>query len=211
LRTPLAIICGEVDVTLERPRTSPEYIEALGSIGGETERMMRLINELLMLARSDAAELQLDLESLDLAELLAILVEQMQHEAVAASVDLRVDLPTPLPVRGDRDRLLQLFINLLENGFIYAPGCRMVIRGRLDGDAVQIEVTDTGPGIAPEHLPFLFERFYRVDKARNRASGGSGLGLAISQEIVHAHQGTIRVESEVDVGTTFIIRLPRDV
>lgn len=211
LRTPLAIIRGEVDVTLERPRASTEYVKALGSIGSETERMTRLINELLLLARSDVAELQLELESLDLSELLAILAEQMQNEAEAASVELSIDLPTPLPVRGDRDRLLQLFINLLENGFIYAPGSHMMIRGRVAGDAVEIAVTDTGPGIAPEHHPVLFERFYRVDKARNRASGGSGLGLAISQEIVHAHQGTIRVESTVGVGTTFIVRLPRGV
>lgn len=209
LRTPLAILRGEVEVTLAQPRPPAEYVATLRSIGGETERMVRLVNELLLLARSDSADLALEWESLDLAELLAILVEQMQNEAATAQVALTAELPMALPVWGDRDRLLQLFINLIENGLIHAPGSRLVIHGRSVGQTVTIAVTDTGPGIPAHHLPFLFERFYRVDPGRSRARGGSGLGLAIAQEIVHAHQGAIRIESEIGRGTTVIVTLPR--
>lgn len=209
LRTPLAIIRGEVDVTLEQERTPVEYAATLRSIGGETERMTRLVNDLLLLARSDAAELQLDREALDLTDLLALLVEQMQSEATVAGVTLTTALPASLPVWGDRDRLLQLFINLLENALIYAPGSAVQINGQATPDDIVITVEDTGPGIAAEHLPYLFERFYRVDKARSRVSGGSGLGLAIVQDIVHAHDGNIEVYSQVGEGTTFRVRLLR--
>jgi heavy metal sensor kinase len=210
LRTPLAVVRGVVDVSLEQPRTPCEYAATLRSIGAETERMTRLVNELLLLARSDAAELVLEREAVDLADLLAVLVEQMQAEAEVAGVTLTTELPVPLRVWGDRDRLLQLFINLVDNGLTYAPGSHVNLRGEIGGGFVVIAVIDTGPGIPPEHLPHLFERFYRVDKARSRARGGSGLGLAIAQEIVHAHGGAIQVESEVGVGTTFTVRLPQD-
>ncbi len=209
LRTPLAIIRGEVDVTLEQPRTPAQYEAALRSIGAEAERMTRLASDLLLLARSDAAELPLQRDVLDLADLLSVLVDEMRPQAEAAAVQLRTDLPQPLPVWADSDRLLQLFINLLENTLFYAAGSTVLVRGRLRPDVVEVTVADTGPGIAPEHLPNLFERFYRVDKARSRAGGGSGLGLAIAQEIAHAHGGEIGVESEVGAGTIFILRLPK--
>jgi heavy metal sensor kinase len=211
LRTPLAVIRGEVDVTLEQPRTPAEYEESLRSIGAEAERMSRLANELLLLARGDADELPLEQEEVDLADLLTILAEQIQGEARAANVTLATELPASLLVWGDRDRLLQLFINLLENAFTYAPDSRVTIQGRMDGDSVIMAVTDTGPGIPSAHLPHLFERFYRADKARSRANGGSGLGLAIAQEIVHAHGGTLDANSQVGQGTTFTVRLPRSI
>lgn len=208
LRTPLAVIQGEVDVTLEQPRTQADYVEALASIGDESERMSRLINELLLLARSDADELPLHCEALDLADLLRVLAGELQAQARATDVNLTVDLPQPLPVYADADRMLQLFINLLENAFTYASGSRVILSGRRRAAAVVISVADSGPGIAPEHLPHLFERFYRVDKARSRKSGGSGLGLAIVQEIVQAHRGEIAVESSEHRGTVFTVWLP---
>ena len=212
LRTPLSVMRGEVDVTLDQPRTSADYQRTLRSIGAETQWMARLVNDLLLLARSDAAELSLDTGRIDLADLLGVLVEQMTAQAESAGVNLRADFDQPLIVCADPDRLLQVFINLLQNAFTYAPGSTVTVRGRLDGDSVGVTVADTGPGIAPEHLPHLFERFYRVDSARSRSletTGGSGLGLSIAQEIVHTHGGSVTVESEVGRGTTFTVRLPQ--
>jgi heavy metal sensor kinase len=209
LRTPLAVIGGEIEVTLERPRSQSEYIETLRSVQGEAQRMNRLVRELLQLARADAGELRLELEDLDLAELLRDLVEQMQRHAQEAGVRLEANLPASLPIYGDRDRLFELFINLFENAFVYAPGSAVMVRARSDNEDIFVSVKDTGPGIPAEHLPHLFERFYRVDQARRRSSNGSGLGLAIAQEISRAHGGDISVQSEPGQGTTFTVRLRR--
>ena len=208
LRTPLAVIRGEIDVTLERPRAPAVYVEALESIGGEAERMTRLVSDLLLLARSDNAQLPLAWEALDLAELLSVLIDQMKPQAEAAGVELYATFSAPLPSDGDRDRLLQLFINLLDNAFTYAPGSRVQVEGKAVVGGVEIVVSDSGPGIGIEHLPHIFERFYRVDAARSRANGGSGLGLSIAQEIARAHGGEIRAQSEIECGATFTVWLP---
>ncbi|MEZ4656158.1 MAG: ATP-binding protein [Caldilineaceae bacterium] len=208
LRTPLAVIRGECDVTLERPRRAATYIEALQIIGDETSRMERLVTNLLWLVRSDSTQLALQYETLDLADLLGVLVELLQPQAADARVTLNVDLPVALPLHGDTDRLIQVFTNLLENTFVYAPGSTVSMCAAMQGNCAVVTVADTGPGIAPAHLPHLFERFYRVDASRNRASGGSGLGLAIVQEIVQAHGGAVVVSSTLDKGTCFTVRLP---
>lgn len=207
LRTPLAIIRGVVDVTLEHPRPTAEYIATLRSVNEEAERMARLVGNLLWLSRRDQAKLPLNCEQLDLTTLLTVLLEQMHPQADAAQVQLQAELTEPLWLNGDPDRLLQLFINLLENAFAYAPGSQVKVGGSVQKDYLQIIVADTGPGIAAEHLPRLFERFYRVDKARSRVNGGSGLGLAIAQEIAQAHAGKIMVASQLGQGTTFTVYL----
>jgi heavy metal sensor kinase len=208
LRTPLAIVRGEIDVALEQPRSPAEYVDTLHSIGSETDRMTRLVYELLLLARSDAAGLRMEYEAVDMADLLPILTEQMQVEAENARATLRAHLQAPLVVQGDRDRLLQLFINLIENALTYAPASQVTLHGWADNGCAVITVSDTGPGIPPEHLPHLFERFYRADTARSRSNGESGLGLAIVQEIAHLHNGSVAVESELGEGTRFVVRLP---
>ncbi|NOZ49135.1 MAG: heavy metal sensor histidine kinase [Chloroflexi bacterium] len=208
LRTPLAVIRGEVDVVLERNRSPQEYRETLQSVGTEAERMSRLVANLLLLTRGDNAELTLDYHPLDVADMLRVLVEQMQPRAEAADVIVRLDLPEPLLIQADSDRLLQLFVNLLDNAFVYAPHGELSVRGWHMQEVIEISVTDTGPGIHPEHLSHLFERFYRLEKARSRTSGGSGLGLAIAQEIARAHGGDITVDSTPGKGTTFRVRLP---
>jgi heavy metal sensor kinase len=207
LRTPLAVIRGEIDVGLERPRSAAEYVETLESVGAEARRMSRLVNELLLLARADAHELRLDYEKVDLADLLTLLVEQMQRPAQEAEVRLGADLPRSLPILGDRDRLLELFLNLLENALVHAPGSQVDVRAQPNGETIVVTISDTGPGIPEEHVPHLFERFYRADQVRGRSSGGSGLGLAIAQEIAHAHGGDISVRSERGKGTTFSVQL----
>jgi len=209
LRTPLAIIRGEVDVVLERSRSPQEYRDTLHSVATEVERMSRLVANLLLLSRSDSDEMVLALTSVDIADLLHVLVEQMQAQAQATNVTIQLDVPEQLMIEGDTDRLLQLFVNLLENTFIYAPNSTVTVRGSQTGDIVEIIIADTGPGIHPEHLPHIFERFYRVDKARSRSSGGNGLGLAIAWEIARAHGGDISVESTPGQGTAFTVRLPR--
>ncbi|MCB0124507.1 MAG: HAMP domain-containing protein [Caldilineaceae bacterium] len=208
LRTPLAIIRGECEVTLTKPRTATAYVEALHSIVDESSRMERLVANLLWLARNDHAAPILQHKDVDLTELLTNLLDSLAASAAAAQVTIQTDLPAPLPCRGDRDPLIQVFRNLLENAFTYAPGSVVTVRGQLDTTEVTIAVADTGPGIAPEHLPHLFDRFYRVDDSRNRAHGGSGLGLAIAQEIVQAHGGAVTVVSALKAGTTFTVRLP---
>ncbi len=208
LRTPLAIMRGECDVTLESPRRPAEYIETIETIGEEIGRMERLVANLLWLVRNDSTELPLQYEALDLADLLDILLELLQPQAAAANVEIKVDFPSILPLYGDTDRLIQMFTNLLENTFVYAPNSKLSISARTQDDWVIIAFTDTGPGIAPEHLPHLFERFYRVDASRNRASGGSGLGLAILQEIVQAHGGTVAVTTVLGDSTQFLVKLP---
>ena len=165
-------------------------------------------HDLLLLARSDNAQLPLAWEALDLAELLSVLIDQMKPQAEAAGVELYATFSAPLPSDGDRDRLLQLFINLLDNAFTYAPGSRVQVEGKAVVGGVEIVVSDSGPGIGIEHLPHIFERFYRVDAARSRANGGSGLGLSIAQEIARAHGGEIRAQSEIECGATFTVWLP---
>lgn len=208
LRTPLAIIRGEVEVTLDRLREPLDYIKSLQSIGEETERMDRLVTNLLWLARSDNTKLILNYETVDLTDMLRVVIELLQPQAAEAGVRLWPDLPPTIPLKADADRLIQLFLNLFENALVYAPDSDVSIRGCLQNDIVKIAIADKGPGIAPEHLPHLFERFYRIDQARSRASGGTGLGLAIAAEIVQAHAGQITVESQPDHGTTFIVTLP---
>jgi signal transduction histidine kinase len=173
LRTPLSVILGEIDVVLERPRQISDYIDTLESVGVEAQRMRRLVHELLLLARADSDELKLEREPIDLADLLSVLVEQMQREAQEAKVTLQTDLPVSLPVFGDRDRLLELFINLLENTFFHAPGSQVIVQAQSEAEEILVMVTDTGPGIPKEYLPHLFERFYQIDQSRKRFASGA--------------------------------------
>ncbi|MEM7129350.1 MAG: ATP-binding protein [Chloroflexota bacterium] len=208
LRTPLAVISGEVDVVLENPRQPDDYINSLETIGSEASRMGRLVHDLLLLAQTDRAELPLKVEENDLADMLHVLVETMEPRAEAARVTIELDLPSTMQVWGDSDRLIQLFLNLLDNALIYAPHSHITISGHQDEQQATIQIADSGPGIAPTHVSRLFERFYRVDKSRSRDNGGSGLGLAIVREIAEAHRGKVSVNSQLGEGTTFTVRLP---
>lgn len=211
LRTPLTVIRGEVDVALEQERTPQGYQEALASIGDEADRMARLVANLLLLARTDIAQLTLHREPLDLVDLLRSLTEQLQPQADRADVTLHLSLPAALPVYGDLDRLLQVFINLLENAFAYAPGSRVQIEGQRTQASIQVAIIDTGPGIPAEDLPNIFERFYRSDPARSRETGGTGLGLAIARQLVDLHGGRIWAESPPAgqfQGSIFYVDLP---
>jgi heavy metal sensor kinase len=208
LRTPLTVIQSEVEIALNHPRSQAEYMETLQSIGMEAQRMNRLANELLLLARADAHQMQLTYEKVDLVDLLKLLEEHMQNQAEISKVDLIEDLPSSLQIDGDRDRLTEMLINLLENIFYHAPGSKATICARLNKDQAEILLKDNGPGIGAEHLAHIFERFYRVDQVRGKSRDRSGLGLAIAQEIATAHGGHISMQSELGKGTTVTVRIP---
>ncbi len=210
LRTPLAIMRGDIDVTLRRPRSPAEYRRTLSDTGDEVERMTRLVEDLLLLAQEDSNQPLIQREPLDLAKLLHTVAAQVGQWAEAKGQRLCLELAPTLPLNGDRDKLARLFLNLLDNAIKYSPeGGQIIVNGRCTtGDEIVVEVQDEGPGLAAEDRAHLFDRFYRADAARSRASGGVGLGLAIAQSIALAHGGSILVSSEVGGGSIFSVRLP---
>jgi heavy metal sensor kinase len=203
LRTPLTMLASQVDVLLERPRPAAEYRQALASLREDFGRLNALVSELLTLARADAGQEMLVMERLGLDTLLGDVLVAMAPLAEARGVRLTPSAGPATPVNGDQTRLTQLLINLLDNAVKYTPAGGVVTATvRQAAPWAVLEVADTGIGIAPEHLPHLFERFYRADPARAQAAGGAGLGLAISRWIVEAHGGEIAVTSQPGRGAT---------
>jgi heavy metal sensor kinase len=208
LRTPLTAIIGQIDVAVERPRSADGYRETLLGVREQAQRLARLASDLLFLARADAQPIVQRAEPVDLQTLLPAIVAQV--EPLASERGQTITLAAvALVVHGNEDMLIRLILNLLDNAIRYTPpGGQIAVGCARDREHTVIRVHDSGPGIAPEHLPQLFERFYRVDRGRNRAQGGSGLGLAIAQSIAQAHGGSIGVESIVGQGSTFVVYLP---
>jgi heavy metal sensor kinase len=209
LRTPLTAIRTEAEVSLGKPLTAAEHQQLLGSILEECERLTRLTDQLLTLARGDAGGLRQNRESLDLAALVSTVAETMRPLAEARGLRLCVERDGALPVQGDEAHLREVFYNLVDNAVKYTPagGSIEVRLRRHDQDAV-VTLRDTGVGIPAEHLTHVFERFYRVDRARSRAEGGTGLGLSIAQNIIRAHGGRIELASTPGQGTTCTVTLP---
>lgn len=207
LRTPLTAIKGQTEVALQRERTPGEYQEVLRAVNQEVDRMIRLAGSLLSLARADAGQTPIARERVDFAQVAADAVDQMRPSATARGLDLVTDL-APAPLIGDEDLLLQLVLNLLDNAIKYTPSGSVTVSSRTANGTVVLSVADTGPGIAPEHLPHVFDRFYRADPSRSRQAGGAGLGLSISRWIAEGHGGTISVESESGRGSRFTVSLP---
>jgi heavy metal sensor kinase len=211
LRTPLTALRTEVEVALGKPLSETEHRQLLGDVLEELVRMSRLTDQLLALSRRDAGVEQLASDPLDLYALVAGVVEAMHALAEAKGVLLRLDGKASVRVTGDEGRLRQVFINLLDNALKYTPegGSVTVWVGQRDKEAAVV-VEDTGIGIPPEHLPRIFDRFYRVDRARSRAEGGTGLGLSIARSIVLAHGGKIDLVSAPGRGTTCTVTLRLD-
>jgi two-component system phosphate regulon sensor histidine kinase PhoR len=231
LRTPLTSIQGYaetlLDSTAENTAPTREFLEIIRK---NSSRMSRLTEDLLTLARVESGETRFESEPVPPAELLHDAEESFREIARTHGIDLQIqalqiqdsqiqdspsqNLPNPLPenlplVLADREAIHQVFSNLIDNALKYgASGGRIVLGTRAVPHAVEFFVQDFGGGIASEHLPRLFERFYRVDKARSRESGGTGLGLAIAKHIMLAHGGSIRAESELAHGSTFLFTLP---
>ena len=207
LRTPVTVILTQTQLALSRDRSAEDYRQTLEACQRSAQRMRRLIESLLELARYDAGQESLQRAPFDLAPMVAECVELVRPLAEEKSVTLAVQL-VPLQVTGDAERLSQVVMNLLTNAIQYnrpAGEVRIVIAPE-PGRAV-VTVTDTGRGIAPEDLPRVFERFYRADKSRT-GGANSGLGLSICQAIVEAHGGTLEAASEPGAGSTFTLRLP---
>lgn len=204
LRTPLTTIRGNLDLMRRMGETDPE---SLSAIQVEIERMTRLVGDLLLLARADSGGLPLERKPVELDYILFDVYRQVRILEPPVGIELtEVDQVTVL---GDADRLKQLMLNLVENAVKYTPpGGEVSLSLSKKAGWAFFEVSDTGIGIPPENLPHVFDRFYRVDKARTRAQGGSGLGLSIAKWVAQAHGGAIRVTSQVGEGTTFSVTLP---
>jgi heavy metal sensor kinase len=208
IRTPLSVIRSLAEVALTSPRDPAYDRRVYASIAEETERLSRLVESLLALARADDGA-SLTLGPVDLDEVAVDAVERVAERASRQGVQLAVSADERCRVRGDASWLTQLALNLLDNALRHTPGGgRVSIAVATAQDGATLTVSDTGSGIAPEHLPHLFERFYRADDARSRESGGAGLGLAICAWVARAHGGRLDVTSEPGLGTTFSLWLP---
>jgi heavy metal sensor kinase len=210
LRTPLTILRGEIEVALRRDRSPAEYREVLQSSLDEIERLSRLVENLLALARVDAGETMAGLEEVDVADLARHVRAKLAPMAGERKIPLRCDAADSARVSGDPILLERVLFNLVENALRYTPpGEPVALRVRQSGPYVQVEVEDRGHGIPPDHLPHVFDRFYRIDKVRSREFGGAGLGLAIVKSFVEAHGGRVEARSELGKGSTFTVWLPR--
>jgi len=212
LRTPLTIVNLETSRALSARRTPQEYQRAMNVIHSENEFMTHLVNDLLVLARIDSGQSAIQKEQLDLSDIALEAVERLSHLAEQKQVRLETgDLPE-LSMPGDRQLLIQMMSNLIENGIKYTAGedRRVKVETGAGVDYVWARVSDNGPGIPSEHLSHLFDRFYQADKARTQnaedESSGSGLGLAIVQSIAQIHGGEVRVQSAPGEGTVFEAR-----
>jgi heavy metal sensor kinase len=209
LRTPLTAIRTEAEVALAKPLGLAEHQQLLGSILEECGRLTRLTDQLLALAREDARAARQVHEPVDLAALVANVAETMRPLAEAKGLTLHAEAHEPLSVRGDAARLREVFFNILDNAIKYTPeGGEVEVRTDRQGPEAVVTVRDTGVGIPAEHLPHVFDRFYRVDKARSREEGGTGLGLSIARTIVQAHGGEIELASTPGQGTVCTVTLP---
>lgn len=211
LRTPVSLIRTEAELALRRSRGEEEYKESLRHILDESERTTLLIEQLLELARADSGRETLDLQAVDLRRVLGHVAESWRQVAGIRNLQFLANLcEESVPVLGDETLLRRVTDILLDNAFKYtsAPGSvRLILE--CQGESVFVVVQDSGVGIAPEDQAKIFERFYRVDKARSRSQGGTGLGLAIAQWIVAQHHGSITVESHLGQGAKFKVELPK--
>ena len=210
LRTPLTSIQGYTETLLDQPAEDNHVRDFLEIIRKNAARMARLTEDLLTLARVESGEQRFDIQDVSAEELLEDALESFREVARSYELDLQKENGVAdKSVKADREAIHQVFSNLIENALKYAAaGKRVVLGAREVAGGIEFYVRDFGPGISSEHLPRLFERFYRVDKARSRESGGTGLGLAIAKHIMLAHEGTIRAESELNHGSAFLFTLP---
>ena len=209
LKTPLTVLKGEIEVALRRARTEGEYKKILSSNLEEINNMTKIVDDLLLLSRADTGEVPLAKTRIDLSEFLADMQVQAQVLATSKSIDVYFHNSQKIYALADPLRLKSMMLNLIENGIKYSsPGGRIDITLEKENDTAIITVRDHGIGIPQEALPHIFDRFFRVDKARSRKEGGSGLGLSICKWIAEAHSGTISAKSELGRGSDFVVRIP---
>ncbi|MBV9948015.1 MAG: PAS domain-containing protein [Myxococcales bacterium] len=212
LRTPIAAVRSATETlrlgALENPGVAARFLDI---IDRNAQRLQSLVEDMLELSKLESNEFKLKRERVELGSVVPIVLALFRERAEKKGVRLAADLPgSPLAVDGDARALEHVLSNLVDNAVKYCPaGTKVMVRAAGEGDRVNLVVADTGPGIAPEHVPRVFERFYRVDAGRSRELGGTGLGLSIVKHMVEAMRGKVWVESEVGRGSTFTVSLPR--
>ena len=209
LKTPLALVKINAEV-MQRNPTDPENGEVIEDQLSEIDRMNALLSDLLVLARLDAGRLDVEEKPFDLSVVAAETAGRFLTRAASDGVSLEVEVPDRLPVNGDPGRTNQILAAVLDNALRYTPkGGTITISGRRLDDEAEASVTDTGPGISPEHLPRIFDRFYRAEAARTRAGGGTGLGLSIARDLARAQRGDLTADNGEAGGATFRLKLPK--
>src|SRR5713101_213199 len=210
LRTPVNNLHGEAEVALSKPRSPQEYCEVLGSCLEECTRLARMIDSLLFLSRAESPETQIVKEHVDVGRELALVQDFYEAAAIEAGVTLTIEAKEGIETDVDRTLFQRAVGNLVANALVHTPpGGVITMTATKAGPTVRVEVSDTGCGIAATHLPYLFDRFYRADRARSSISGGMGLGLAIVKSITVLHGGSVEIASEVGRGTCATLGFPR--
>ena len=209
LRTPLTVLKGQNELILSKQRKPEEYQEVISSNLEEINYMSKVLEDLFVLSKSDENQVNLDYKPVDLRALVEEVCKHAEILAEEKNIKIIIAFLEPIEIKGDEVRLRQMVWNVLQNGIKYTQqGGELKISLQNEGDFALLTIQDTGIGIPEEGLPLIFNRFYRVDKARTRDEGGSGLGLSICRQIAEAHKGKIEVESKLGVGTRFKICLP---
>jgi heavy metal sensor kinase len=208
LRTPLTIMKGAIEVALSREREASAYRDVLQTTGDQVNGLIDLVNSLLLLARADAGQIPIQREDVDVPLAVETALDQLRPLSDRAAVALSSAGPE-VSIPADFTLFLQLLFNLLENAVKHTPtGGSVQVSWSVEPEMLQLNVADTGDGISPEHLPHIFDRFYRVDSARTSSDGGAGIGLSICRWIVESHGGAITATSEPGQGSTFTVMLP---
>jgi signal transduction histidine kinase len=208
LRTPLSLILGHAEAVHDGVLPpSPENFEIIRE---EAIRLEHLVNDLRTLSLADAGELTMNIQSVEPGRLINEVVSLYQYQTQKKNISLEVDVASPLPtIEVDPGRMTQVLTNILDNATRHTPeGGRIILSAKQDGEMVLLSVQDSGPGLPPEDIDRIFERFYRTDSSRQREDGGSGLGLAIAKSIVQAHNGQLSAESDAGKGLKIIVTLP---
>lgn len=211
LRTPLTTIRSYTETLLDGAVENKEYtMNFLKVINSESERMTRLVKDLLQLSKLDYDKMEWNMKQLNIRNILKDCAYKMEISAKQKNQNITFDAEEDIPeINGDKDRIEQVFINIISNAIKYTPeGGSIHVRAGVKEKNVEVRIADTGMGIPKDDLPRLFERFYRVDKARSRMMGGTGLGLSIARNIIEAHKGTITIESQYGKGTDVILNFP---
>jgi signal transduction histidine kinase len=208
LKTPISALRARLENLLDGVEEPDPVL--IGVMLQQTERLSRLVDQLLDLSRLESGDLPLEIEPVQLASLVERVVGEVEVARGDRRISVRNLVPDDLPpVEADRERIHQVLFNLVDNAFRFtSPGGEVTVRATRGDGSCEVSVEDTGPGIPPEHLPLVFERFYRVDPSRSREDGGTGIGLAIARSVVEAHGGRIWAESRVGVGSRFRFLLP---